>query len=130
MKLGLLALCEGAFNHNGHLTIVNTLDFFNVQDFPYKVSQLGLAVKIHLTPEDAGEHQFKILCQDPLQKNIVEIETPKLNNDIQEDGVFCITTNLNGFLFAQPGDYRFIVLADNNPLGDQVIKVKAKNDHE
>lgn len=125
MKLSLFTLCEGAFNHNGHLTIVNTIDFLNVGKLPFQ-QPLGVALKFLYGKEDIGKHIFKLSCIDPSEVKIVEIETTMTIADVKEEGVLCMTSNLGGLLFSHPGYYAFKVYMDNNLLGNYSLKLQLK----
>ncbi len=68
MELKLFTLCEGAFNHNGHLTIVNTIDFINGEEFPYRIPQFGIAAKLNFKAQESGNHHLQLVCVDALGK--------------------------------------------------------------
>lgn len=126
MKLGLFTICEGAFNHNGHLTIVNTLDFINADKFPVKVSQLGMAIKLRFTPEDKGNNTLKVICLDANQQTLAELETPVVMPEVNEEGIFCITSNLSGLLFSTAGKYFFKLAINDEILGEYELYLKQK----
>lgn len=131
MKLNLFAICEGAFNHNGHLTIVNTKDFINTEKFPYRADQLGLALRLEFDASETGEHPFELGYVDPvgtyttMGKSSIKVEQAKQNT------LFCLAANLSGFIFTHPGIYKFVVKVDENEVGCEEFMIKrpeAEND--
>ena len=124
MKLNLFAICEGAFNHNGHLTIVNTKDFINSEKFPYRADQLGLALRLEFDASETGEHPFELGYVDPagtfttMGKSSIKVEQAKQNT------LFCLAANLSGFIFIRPGIYKFIVKVDEEQVGCEEIMIK------
>jgi len=64
MKVELFTLCDGAYNYNGKLTIVGTVDTFTVSSLPKPIN-FGIAIRILLDPKDEGLHNLRISFRNP-----------------------------------------------------------------
>ena len=69
MVIDLFTLCDGAYNYNGKLTIVGTLDSISVPDVPAKV-QFSIAMKLRFNPDEEGKHTLIVRIKDANGKNI------------------------------------------------------------
>lgn len=65
IKVELFALCQGAHNLDGHLTVVNTLDELIVSSLPARIS-FGLAIKLYVQACVEGD---KALSVSIIEKN-------------------------------------------------------------
>ena len=127
MKLNLFTLCEGAFNHNGHLTIVNTIDFINCEELPYRVAQFGVAAKIYFDAAESGEHLLKLICKNVMGEETVMIETPIVVAQAVENTLLCVSANLSNFQFSANGIHLFRLLVDDVAMGELILKVNLKS---
>lgn len=117
MNLDLFTLSEGAYNHNGHLTIVSTIDFINSETFPFRLPSLGIAVRIEFLAEERGKHLMLIQCEDEFgNKSLdmnVDMDVPKA----EKNTIICMASNVNGMQFQHPGNYIFTLYIDNRVYG-------------
>ena len=118
MKVELFTLCEGAFNTNGRLTIVNTFEDIVSNQYPWR-GQLGMALKIFVPKEEAGEHDLKISIEScagsPKLHEMnahMSFPTGEKANDIH----VALATNIQGLLLQTPGEYRVVVEMDGAVL--------------
>lgn len=123
MKVELLAISEGAYNHNGRLTLVEAFDVMHVQRVPAEAA-VGLAVKIWFNPEDTGHHAMTIRVNHPDQQAPVadfnsEIDVP---ND-PEGGKLLMAANVRGFKIPFEGTYNLMLLVDGNEIYTTTFKV-------
>lgn len=126
MELKLFTLCEGAFNHNGHLTIVNTIDFINSSEFPYRAPQFGIAAKLDFVAAEAGEHRLQLICADPVGKQVPYIDSSITVGESKDNTLLCVSVNMGGLLFAIPGMYVFSLLVDADEMGRIELKLNQK----
>lgn len=123
MKVELLAISEGAYNHNGRLTLVEAFDVMHVQQVPIEAA-VGLAAKILFCPEDTGHHAMTIRVSQPGQQNPIadfnsEIDVP---ND-PEGGKLLMAANVRGFKIPFDGIYNLMLLIDGNEIYTTTFKV-------
>lgn len=124
MKLNLFAICEGAFNHNGHLTIVNTKDFINCEKFPHRADQLGLAIRLEFNASEEGEHPFELGFVDPVGTYTTMAKSPINVQKAEQNTLFCLAANLSGFIFTHPGIYKFVIKVDDKEIGCEEFMLK------
>lgn len=118
MKVELFTLCEGAFNTNGRLTIVNTFEDIVSNQYPWR-GQLGMALKIFVAKEEAGEHDLKVSIEScagnqKLHEMNAHMSFPtgEKANDIH----VALATNIQGLLLQTPGEYKVIIEMDGSAL--------------
>jgi len=126
MKLNLFTLCEGAFNHNGHLTIVNTIDFVNCEELPYRMAQFGVAAKVDFEVNESGKHQLKLVCINTMGEENILIDTPIDILLANENTLLCVSANLSNFQFSVVGVHTFRLLINDLMLGEITLKVNQK----
>lgn len=124
MKTDIFALCEGAFNRNGSLTIVNTFDNIEASRLPWRTT-VGLALKYSVTSEDAGEKKMIIRFLDNMGTEILPSIPVNLNIlDKQEESHLVVAVNLQNIVFTKSGQYMVSVIIDGivfNTLSFNVI---------
>lgn len=113
MVIDLFTLCDGAYNYNGKLTIVGTLDSISVSDVPAKV-QFSIAMKLRFNPGEEGKHTLVVRIKDVNGKNI----PPDMVLDLdivpsETDTVVSLAVNAQGLPFDKLGVYNVDVLVDN-----------------
>jgi len=59
MEIRVFTLCDGAYNYNGKLTIVGTVDNIKVPKIP-TLTSVGIAAKIALSPNEIGKKNITI----------------------------------------------------------------------
>lgn len=130
MKIELFTLCEGAFNTNGRLTIVNTFEDIVSEQYPWR-GQLGLALKILFSREESGGFDICVWIKavndtKPLHeiKGHLEIK----HNGEGKDVRLAMCTNIQGVVLTNPGDYEVVVLVNDKVL--QAYPFKALVKHE
>ena len=126
MVIDLFTLCDGAYNYNGKLTIVGTLDTITVADAPAKV-QFSIAMKLRFAPAEAGEHTLIVRIKDVNGKNIPP--DMKLGLDIKPSDVNTIVSlavNAQGLPFDKLGEYQVDVLVDDDVKGTYAFNLIKK----
>jgi len=127
MKVELFALCQGAHNNNGQLTIVNAVDNFGVPSFPARLS-FGLALKFYIPANEEGNKQLTISILNDKNVNII---VPPLSTMLHVERYdkashIGIALNLQNVLFEEPGLYNVHLELDGTRLDDfafEIIKV-------
>lgn len=123
MKVEMLVVSEGAYNHNGRLTLVEAFDVMHVQRVPAEAA-IGIATKILFSPEDVGHHAMMVRVSHPSQQNPIadfnsEIDVP---ND-PEGGKLLMAANVRGFKIPYVGTYNLSLLIDGNEIYTTTFKV-------
>ena len=59
MKVELFLACEGAFCHDGNLTIVGTFNVIKANTFPYKLN-VGIALQLSFDEHSEWNEKIKI----------------------------------------------------------------------
>ena len=125
IKVELFGLCEGAFDHNGHLTIVNTHDDFVLKSLPARVS-FGLAFKFYIQPQVEGE---KILTIAILDSDGADVISPRLSAKFQLSKYeyashIAMAINLQNVLFTKSGKYDVHLEIDGHKLDNFAFEVR------
>lgn len=123
MKIELFTLCEYSSNHDGSLTIVNTLDRIETDKLPWR-AYFGFAIKgiiLHSQPSDTIL-TFQISKKDS-DKVLFQTTFPI----IDKIGRFAASGNLRGFIFEEEGDYLFQV-SSNHGLNIDYPFIVVKNE--
>lgn len=123
MNLELFTLSEGAYNHNGHLTIVSTIDFINSKSFPVTLPSLGIAVRLEFLPDEKGIHTMLIQTKDEQGNKFLDMNVELNVPDSEENTIICMASNVNGIQFQQPGIYTFILSVDGEDYGRCKLKL-------
>lgn len=127
MKVELFALCQGAHNNGGQLTIVNTVDDFVVPSFPARIS-FGLALKFYILANEEGNKRLTISILNDKNINIIipPLSTMLHIERYDKASHIGIALNLQNVLFEGPGLYNVHLELDGTRLDDfafEVIKI-------
>lgn len=124
MKIELFTLCNFAANNNGKLTIVDTIDSFIVEKFPWR-AYFGLALKLNLGSDikqpDKDSSFSIILFKEGEDEKLFTAET---NLNMTKDEKVVIAANIKGLIFKSPGTYHFHLKLGENLLEDYSFEVK------
>lgn len=124
MKLELFAICEGAFNNNGRLTIVNTYDYVNVAEFPVKLS-IGVAIKLRFSKEEYGEKTFVLnIVNREKNQTFAKMEAKTIVPQANEEVILNLASNVQNFAFQEPGMYDFNLTYEGNEIGSTSIHIR------
>lgn len=124
IKVELFALCEGAFDNEGHLTIVNTHDHFLLRELPGCVS-FGLAFKFYIQPQIEGDKTLTIAIIDADGHDVI---SPKLSAKFKlskqnNASHIAMAINLQNVLFTKVGKYDVHLEIDNEKLDNFAFEV-------
>lgn len=125
MKVELFALCQGAHNNNGQLTIVNTIDNFHVPSFPTRLS-FGLALKFYILPMEEGDKVLTIsILSKKTESSIISPIMTNLHIEKFENASHIgIALNLQNVLFETPGEYNVHLELDGQRFDDFAFEVR------
>lgn len=112
MKVELFTLCEGAFNHQGRLTIVDTLDKLSASKFPCKFN-LGIALKLGFKDE-TWITDFQMSFKNA-EKTLYTFKG-KMPDPEEGEGKLSFSANLTGLEFPSAGNYNLDFI-----IGDEVL---------
>ncbi len=126
IKVELFALCEGAFNHAGNLTIVNTIDDFIVKNLPDRIS-FGLAFKFFVQPHVQGEKELSVSIKDSAGNDIIApiIKARMCIADSEKESHIALAINMQNVLFFNAGKHYVHLGIDGERFDDfsfEVIK--------
>lgn len=129
MRVELFTLCEGAFNTNGRLTIVNTFEDIVSEQYPWR-GQIGMALKILFPREEAGGFDLSVQIkakdiEQPLHeiKGHLDINHQGEGNDVH----LAMCSNIQGVVLTKPGDYEVVIIVNGNILQVFPFKALVKN---
>lgn len=108
MNIRLLTLCDGAYNYNGKITVVGTIDNIKVHSFPAVIT-VGLAVKICFPPSENGIKRIRILILDSNDNLVIptlEMPNQEAKANKNDLSTMAIVANLQGVKFNEEGNYR------------------------
>lgn len=117
MNIELFTLCDGAYNYNGKLTIVGTLDVMNAESVP-ATAQIGIAMKLRFAPEESGKHQLTIRIINPEGDKIPPDFSLDMDIKPSEKGsLVALAVNAQGLSLDKFGDYTTKVFMDKEEKG-------------
>lgn len=127
MTIELFSLCDGAYNYNGKLTIVGTLNGIAVPQLPAQI-KVSLAMRMRVGREDVGEKKMLIHFVNPEGKNLPVELAVKLNIVPTEEPESYITfaADIQGLPLEKEGHYRVNVSIDGEQIGDYPFNVQIK----
>lgn len=126
IKVEMLALCQGAHNLGGHLSIVNTMDEFSVPSLPARIS-FGLAVKLYIRANVEGDKKLAITIIDKKNsRKFPVIETMLHIARMDKASHINIALNLQNVLFETAGWYDIHLELDATRLDDFAFEVIQK----
>lgn len=127
MTVELFALCDGAYNYNGKLTIVGTLSDMEVASFPTKIN-IGIAIKIKLDPGETIGDDLAIRFYDseesklPADVNVVLDVRP-----MKGVSYISVAANVQGLPVEKNGGYKAKLIADEKIEAEYTFKVEQKH---
>lgn len=117
MTVNLFTLCDGAYNYNGKLTIVGTIDNLKVPTIPF-VAGIGIALKLSFSPQENGKKNISILFVDCNGQQI--LPEVQMQSDVKsKDGIggkIVVAGNIQGLNIQTLGAYKCIVKIDETIL--------------
>ena len=125
MEIELFALCDGAFNYGGKLTVVGTYDQLNVSMVPQQI-KLSVAVKLNVSPGEASVgSKIRLSVKDPNGNPVSPIVTNSIlqlppNADIIHLAM-ALNMNLN---ITMEGMHRIDLILDETILRSKLFPVK------
>lgn len=127
IKVEMFALCQGAHNLDGHLTIVNTMDDFYVSSLPVRIT-FGLAIKLYIKAGVEGDKKMSISIVD---KSSGDKILPVVNTNLHIERLnkashINIALNLQNVLFEKEGVYDIHLELDGNRLDDFAFEIIRK----
>lgn len=126
MNLELFTLCEGAFNSNGRVTIVNTYDILKSPNVPCSMT-LGFAIKISFNKEEKGEHKISLpIVIEQSNREVGKLDSAFNLPEAEEVGYLNMVANVQNMSFPEFGWYRIEVKIDGMKLGEYRIKLKSE----
>lgn len=127
MTIELFSLCDGAYNYNGKLTIVGTLNGIAVPQLPAQI-KVSLAMRMRVGREDVGEKKMLIHFVTPEGNNLPVELAVKLNIVPTEEPESYITfaADIQGLLLEREGHYRVNISIDGEQIGDYPFNVQIK----
>lgn len=129
MKVELFTLCEGAFNTNGRLTIVNTFEDIVSNQYPWR-SQLGMALKLGFLKDEMGEYDIKVsILPESGGQPMHEISAHlSYKQSVQASDVhLAMATNIQGVVIPAAGIYKVDIRINDNLLQSFPFKAILKN---
>ncbi len=113
MIVRIFTLCDGAYNYNGKLTIVGTVDNIKVPRVPVKAA-VGIAVKIDFTPNENGDKTIVFHFKDAHQNLILpEMKVQAKAEKKGETMSLVIAGNINGLDIKEEGSHTVEMMVNN-----------------
>jgi len=127
MTIELFSLCDGAYNYNGKLTIVGTLNGIALPQLPAQI-KVSLAMRMRVGQEDKGEKNMIIHFVNPDGKNLPVELAVKLNIVPTEEPEAYITfaADIQGLPLDKEGHYSVDISVDDKQIGNYPFNVQIK----
>jgi hypothetical protein len=129
MRLEIGVLAEAATEKNGQFNILGTFDIITVEQFPFVMPHLALAVKLRAHASEVGKHAIRIVLLDADGKGVPapngqpieltmegEIGHSKIGAWAEPSAQFVL--NYQALQIKRPGSYSFSIVVDGHHLGD------------
>ena len=127
MKIELFTLCDGAFNYNGKLTIVGTIDGIRVHQIPSKET-LNIAMKLLAQKNEAVNSDLVIDIYNPDGIKIPSQVSCRINIEPKEEiSHISLAAVVQGVPFNQEGVYTINVSLGQEKLEEYTFFVKRKS---
>lgn len=127
MTIELFSLCDGAYNYNGKLTIVGTLNGIAVPQLPAQI-KVSLAMRMRIGQGDQGDKNMIIHFVNPDGKNLPVELAVKLNIVPTEEPESYITfaADIQGLPLEKEGHYSVDISVDDKQIGNYPFNVQIK----
>ena len=112
MEVRVFTLCDGAYNYNGKLTIVGTVDHIKLPKVPV-VATIGVAAKIVFDNTEAGEKRVSLSFVDDSDSPIIPPIEFTTRVDSDGFGNFVLAGNINGLDIKKYGNYKVVLRIDD-----------------
>lgn len=129
MDIQVAVLCDYAADYQGKLCIQGAFDTLFARQFPVIHPACSLALRLCLTPEDAGNHKLGISIVDedgtPLDKERMPI-VGDLTVALPEGAAFLtrnLIMNFQGLKFEKSGNYCIDVTLDGEVLASTPLRL-------
>lgn len=129
MDIQVAVLCDYAADYQGKLCIQGAFDTLFARQFPVVHPACALALRLCLTPEDAGDHKLGISIVDedgtPLDKEHMPI-VGDLSVALPEGASFLtrnLIMNFQGLKFDKSGNYCIDVTLDGEVIASTPIRL-------
>lgn len=127
MTVELFALCDGAYNYNGKLTIVGTLSDIEVSSFPTKVN-MGIAIKIKLEPEETIGDNLAVWFYDSEDSKLpADVNFALEAKSIKRVSYISVAANVQGLPVEKDGGYKAKLTADGKIWAEYTFTVEQKH---
>lgn len=109
MNIRVFTLCDGAFNYNGKLTLVGTIDNIKAPKYPHNAG-VSLAIKVSFLPSEKGEKNVSVIFQDSEGNQLLPQMKSKTSIVSKgEEGRLAMVVNLHGLPIPKEGDYKVVL---------------------
>lgn len=129
MDIQVAVLCDYAADYQGKLCVQGAFDTLFARQFPVVHPACALALRLCLTPEDAGDHKLGISIVDedgtPLDKEHMPI-IGDLTVALPEGATFLtrnLIMNFQGLKFDKSGNYCIDVTLDGEVVASTPIRL-------
>lgn len=115
MNIRVFTLCDGAYNYNGKLTLVGTIDNIKAPKYPHN-ADVSLAIKVSFLPSENGEKIVCVRFQDDAGNLLLpEMQSPKTKIESKDgEGRLAMVVDLHGLPIPHEGDYKVILKINND----------------
>ena len=124
MKVELFFACEGAFCHDGNLTIVGTFNVIKANTFPYKLN-VGIALQLSFDENSEWNEKFKINIYKGNDGNAlytIEGIAPKKQ---EGKGRLALVANIQGLVIPEENNYRMLLYLGDTEKAEYYFNVVA-----
>lgn len=127
MKIEICTLCEYASEHNGRITIVNTLDAIIALKFPWRAYFYFVAkIKLKNNKKSYQNINMRIVKKDNEQEILFEANG-SYDSNIDNEKMNLIA-GFNGIVFNESGEYNFQIFFDKENIINHTFNVVLKNE--
>lgn len=127
MKIEICTLCEYASEHNGRITIVDTLDAIIALKLPWR-AYFYFVTKIKLENKKKSYQNIKMrIVKENDEQEILFEANGSYDSNIDNEKMNLIA-GFNGIVFNESGEYNFQVFFDEENIVNHTFNVVLKNE--
>lgn len=110
LRVEIFALCEGASEQAGRLSLLSTYDVIHASQFPCLLLQATVALRVRFWPEEARVQILRLEITDPDGMpvgNPIEATVELYPTDEERSAAYNLVTRFQNVEIARAGEYTF-----------------------
>lgn len=110
LRVEIFALCDGATEHDGRLSLLGTYDVIQASHFPFVLPLVTVVLRLRFWPQESRMHHFRFVLTAPDGATVADSLdiTAQLRSGCEERSAACnLITQFPNAQIEGPGEYSF-----------------------